>query len=68
MSESVYWTHWSWWSLCENPCDSGTRIRTRQCVPSATAKYGGTNNCTGLAEETQSCSQGVNPGIYDLNI
>lgn len=65
LSESTYWTHWSWWTLsCENPCNDGTRSRTRQCEPTSGAKYGGINNCTNLAEETEDCSANLKPGKY----
>ena len=63
MSENSYWTHWSWWTLCNNPCDSGTRTRTRLCVPNSGAKYGGTNNCTNLSDEIQACAETIQPGI-----
>ena len=62
MVEDVNWNHWSWWTLCNNPCNSGSRTRMRTCVPQTQAKYGGTNHCTDLAEEAQDCNGNVQAG------
>ena len=63
MAVNVYWNHWSWWTLCSNPCSSGTRTRTRQCIPHHGNWYGGINGCPDSKDETQDCSTSVQPGI-----
>ncbi|XP_060592883.1 coadhesin-like [Ruditapes philippinarum] len=52
------WSNWSNWESCSLTCGSGTRTRTRTCSVA--------NSCTGIATESESCSNGVCPvdGIW----
>ena len=58
----VLWTHWTWWTLCANPCNTGTRTRTRTCIPETSDFYGGVNGCRSPGQQTQNCYGNVSPG------
>ena len=68
MAQDVRWTHWSWWSLCNNPCNTGTRTRSRTCIPNSEASHGGTNYSIDLAEHQQSCAGNAKIGNVNLFI
>ncbi|KAL4217009.1 hypothetical protein ACF0H5_023465 [Mactra antiquata] len=47
------WSEWGNWSSCDVTCGNGTRSRVRDC-DSPAPKAGG-DNCTGSADETETC-------------
>ena len=47
------WSSWSTWSICNQPCDGGSRTRTRDC---GGAKNGG-GKCSGEKLQTQLCNE-----------
>ncbi|KAJ8319787.1 hypothetical protein KUTeg_001374 [Tegillarca granosa] len=51
------WSEWSSYSLCSVTCGDGTKTRTRTCT-NPSPRNGG-NNCTGGAEQTETCSTGT---------
>ncbi|XP_065653600.1 coadhesin-like isoform X3 [Hydra vulgaris] len=48
------WSSWSFWSLCNQPCEGGLMSRFRNCS-NPTSQYGGLN-CNGNSMETVNCS------------
>ena len=48
------WGTWSEWSNCSEPCDTGTRSRSRQC--DAPAPSNGGKECVGFDEESEKCN------------
>ncbi|XP_060591307.1 SCO-spondin-like isoform X2 [Ruditapes philippinarum] len=49
------WTDWTAWTKCSVSCENGTQSRTRTCS-NPTPMYGG-ENCTGVDNESQFCSE-----------
>ena len=49
------WSEWDAWGSCSQPCESGTRQRSRTYAQMAL--HGG-SNCTGAATDTQFCYTG----------
>ena len=62
MAGVTQWNPWGWWTLCDNPCDSGTRTRTRTCIIPSRGLYGGLKKCHYGGMQTQNCSESVQPG------
>ena len=62
MAVDVLWSHWTWWTLCTNPCNTGTRTRTRTCIPDTNDFYGGVNGCRSPGQQTENCYGNVTPG------
>lgn len=52
-----HWSEWSSYGPCNATCGDGTKVRTRSCT-NPSPKYGG-SNCTGEAEQRDTCSTGV---------
>jgi len=50
-------SNWSNWTACSVTCGNGTQTQSRTCTNPAPA-HGGAN-CTGLTQNSQSCSTGV---------
>ena len=52
----AYWSDWTSWSVCDSPCNGGSRSRSRDCV-------GASDGCDGSnleVEECNTCSCGTN--------
>ena len=58
------WGQWNAWGRCSTSCDTGTKMRYRDCVYNGTGPHGA--DCSGTDQETSFCSINACPGLYTM--
>ena len=57
------WGQWKAWSSCSVTCDTGVKVRHRDCIFNTSGPRGA--DCPGSNEESLACSLTYCPGWYN---
>lgn len=54
----AFWSEWTSFSNCDQPCNGGNNVRRRTCTP---GNYGGIKECPGESEDKILCNAATCP-------